>query len=383
VLDQRWYGLKYFGKHQERIFSATKVIFFGGLEDDVRKQVAGRYVLMDPMEENQDSGNIRLYTAKLSDGTYDVIIVGQNGREVALKTVIRLLYLPRFAGEKTKEKYRVRLVEFKNSLQVFLSSRNPREEFIAFFKKHCIDNPNVVMIGFRGDIRPLLRNQGIGNPQSYMDESLRVNWYPNASGRRLLLVSVDQDRIFASRSGALIEALLAISSRPPAIVFFGAAGAIDARGMVGKIVVPVSVRNAVSIAMDRGKGVLVHMIRNNAVDDALTKTHHVSVETVVVETTAWVKKMKDQRVDTVDQELFHIVNAINSSPDSGKVRFFAGQIVTDNVSSNAHETDVSLQHAEATILATAEIRKEFFSKTLEALGILNNQSDRSRLGVSR
>lgn len=41
----------------------------------------------------------------------------------------------------------------------FLSSRNPREEFIAFFKKHCIDNPNVVMIGFRGDIRPLLRNQ--------------------------------------------------------------------------------------------------------------------------------------------------------------------------------------------------------------------------------
>jgi len=79
--------------------------------------------------------------------------------------------------------------------------------------------------------------------------------------------------------------------------------------------------------------------------------------------------MKDQRVDTVDQELFHIVNAINSSPDSGRVRFFAGQIVTDNVSSNAHETDVSLQHAEATILATAEIRKEFFSKTLEALGI--------------
>lgn len=90
---------------------------------------------------------------------YDVIIVGQNGREVALKTVIRLLYLPRFADEKTKEKYRGRLVEFKNSLQVFLSSRNPREEFIAFFKKHCIDNPNVVMIGFRGDIRPRLRNQ--------------------------------------------------------------------------------------------------------------------------------------------------------------------------------------------------------------------------------
>lgn len=89
---------------------------------------------MGPAEEKQDSGNIRLYTGKLSDGTYDFIIVGQNGRQVALKTVIRLLYLPRFADEKTKEKYRGRLVEFKNSLQVFLSSRNPREEFIAFFK---------------------------------------------------------------------------------------------------------------------------------------------------------------------------------------------------------------------------------------------------------
>lgn len=95
------------------------MIFFGGLEYDVRKQVADRYVSMDPAEENQDSGNIRLYTGKLSDRTY----------------------------------------EFKKSLQVFLSSRNPREEFIAFFKKHCIDNPNVVMIGFRGDIRPRLRNQ--------------------------------------------------------------------------------------------------------------------------------------------------------------------------------------------------------------------------------
>lgn len=53
MLDQRWYGLKYFGKHQERIFNATKVIFFGGLEDGVRKQVAGRYVSMDPAKKNR------------------------------------------------------------------------------------------------------------------------------------------------------------------------------------------------------------------------------------------------------------------------------------------------------------------------------------------
>jgi hypothetical protein len=57
--------------------------------------------------------------------------------------------------------------------------------------------------------------------------------------------------------------------------------------------------------------------------------------------------------------------------------------VTDNVSSNAHETDLSLQHAEATILATAETGKQCFSKTLDALGILTNQSDRSRIGVNR
>jgi hypothetical protein len=33
ALDQRWYGLQYFGKHPALIFSAEKVIFFGGLEN--------------------------------------------------------------------------------------------------------------------------------------------------------------------------------------------------------------------------------------------------------------------------------------------------------------------------------------------------------------
>jgi hypothetical protein len=377
VLDQRSYGLKYFEKHRERIFKSTKVIFFGGLEDDVRKQVAGRYLSMDPAEENQDSGNIRLYTGKRKDGTYDFIIVGQNGKEVALKTVIRLLYLSRFVDDKMREKYRGKLDEFRNSLQVFLSSLNPREEFIAFFRKHCIDSPGVVMIGFRGDIRPLLEEQGISDPESYTDESLRVNWYPNAVGRKLLLVSIDQDRIFASRSGALVEALLAISATPPAIIFFGSAGAIDARELLGKIVAPVTVRNAEAFTRD---GVLVHIIRNRGVDYALAKTNHVSVASVVVETTAWAKKMKEQRVDTVDQELFHIVNAINSSPESMKITFFAGQIVTDNVLSSTNATD-TLESAQETISATAESRRAFFSKVLKVLGILNNQTDRSHIGV--
>ena len=61
--------VKVFRKASRAHLYETKVTFFGGLEDDVRKQVAGRYVSMDPAEENQDSGNIRLYTGKLSDGT--------------------------------------------------------------------------------------------------------------------------------------------------------------------------------------------------------------------------------------------------------------------------------------------------------------------------
>jgi hypothetical protein len=44
-----------------------------------------------------------LMTSSLSDRT----------AEVALKTVTRLLYLPRFAYEETKEKYRGRLVEIQ------------------------------------------------------------------------------------------------------------------------------------------------------------------------------------------------------------------------------------------------------------------------------
>jgi hypothetical protein len=133
--------------------------------------------------------------------------------------------------------------------------------------------------------------------------------------------------------------------------------------------------------VDRPKGVLIHVIRNRAVDDALTKTNAVSVETVVVETTAWAKRMKEQGLDTVDQELFHIVNAINSSPDSGKVKFFAGQIVTDNVSPSTYGSH-TLESAQARISATAESRETFFSKVLKVLGISNNQTDRSHIGVS-
>ena len=92
--------------------------------------------------------------------------------------------------------------------------------------------------------------------------------------------------------------------------------------------------------------------------------------------------MKDQRVDTVDQELFHIVNAINSSPESAKVRFFAEQVVTDNVSSSTHGAH-TLESAQETISATAESRRAFLSRVLKALGVLNSETDRSGTGVNR
>ena len=377
VLDQRWYGLKYFGKHEDLIFNAAKVIFFGGLEKDVRTHLGDRYASIDPVEENQDSGDIRMYRGTRKDGSYDFIIVGQNGNEVALKTIIRLLYLTKFVDGETKQKYRDKLASFTQSLQVFLSSVSPRDEFIAFFNKYGIDKPDAVIIGFRGDIRPLMKDEGISDPESYTDESLRVNWYPDANGKRVLLVSIDKNRIFASRSGELIEAILTITSptyTPPSITLLGSGGAIDAPQMVGQLVTPVSVMNGDSSLASQDKGAVVQIIRNRAAGEAAAKTSDVSVDNVLVETTKWVKKMKDSRINTVDQELFHIMKAINTSLYAGKVKVFIGTLLTDNVSSNAQDSDMTLERAEEVISATAEIRREFFSKVLKTLGILKKET---------
>jgi hypothetical protein len=247
TLDQRWYGLKYFGKHQELVFNAEKVMFFGGLENDVRHQLSDQYTSMDPLEDNQDSGDIRIYIGKRKKGNFDFIVIGQNGKEVALKTIIRLLYLAKFVDHNTRQKYRDKLTFFKNDLQVLMSSVSARQEFIGFFYKYGISNPDAVMIGFRGDIRPLMKEEGISDPDSYTDESLRVNSYANANGKKVLLVSIDKNRIFASRSGELIEAIFAISAgTPPSITLLGAGGAIDAPELVGKIVAPISVMNGES-----------------------------------------------------------------------------------------------------------------------------------------
>jgi hypothetical protein len=68
------------------------------------------------------------------------------------------------------------------------------------------------------------------------------------------------------------------------------------------------------------------------------------------------------------------MNAINSSPYAAKVDVFVGTLVTDNVSSNVQNTEMTLEHAEEVISATANIRREFFSKVLKTLGILKKET---------
>ncbi|HEU4638411.1 MAG TPA: hypothetical protein VFS84_06135, partial [Candidatus Binatia bacterium] len=196
------------------------------------------------------------------------------------------------------------------------------------------------------------------------------------------LVSIDHNRIYASRSGELIEAILAISgSSPPTIVFLGSAGAIEDPSLVGRIVTPTMVLNGDPFPAVQQKGVLVHLIRNKAVAQGRIKTAHASVENVIVETTQWAERMKRDRVRTVDQELFHMIKTINSRSNTPKIELFIGILVTDNVSSDADlNTDITLKHAEETILKTASIRREFLATVLTEIGILKQDKVRSRGG---
>ena len=90
---------------------------------------------------------------------------------------------------------------------------------------------------------------------------------PDANGMRVVLVSIDGNRIYASRAGEIMEAILPISGdRPPSMVFLGSAGAIDEPELVGKIVVPRVVLNGKPFPAPRPGGVLVHIIRNRAID---------------------------------------------------------------------------------------------------------------------
>jgi hypothetical protein len=373
-LDQRWYGFRRFGQSLEFFLTAREVRFYGGREADVRSAIARRYVSLVPLEANQDPRDIRLFKAQRNSDSFDLVIIGQNGREVALKTMIRLAYLFEFMDERAKQRFVGGLDFFLRRVKIFLSSFSARQEFIAFFHQYHIADPDIVIIGFQRDTRAVLKEAGISEPERHSSDSLRVNWYPDAGGKKVLLVSINGNRIFAGRAGELIQAIFETFHSPPqSIVFLGSAGAIDSADLVGQIVAPTVVVNDDYFNAHRGDGKLAHIIRNRATLIVPVKTAHVSVESMLLETMPWATKNKSNRIMTVDQELYPIVNAINTSPYGNKIQLFVGILVTDNVSAVHTHDQNTLQHAEDLIAQTGAIRKAFLAEVLSELGITRHQ----------
>jgi hypothetical protein len=373
VLDQKWYGFRRFGKYQELFLGAERVLFFGGLEAEVKSQINDQYLSLAPLDDDPDPGDIRLFAGHLPGKKWDYIVIGQNGREVALKTMIRLIYMAKFADDEMKQKHRGRLQAFSNSLRVFMSRVSARAEYVGFFNKYGIRNPDTVVIGFMGDASAVMSQMGFPRPQTYSDERLRALWYTNLHGKKLLLISINGNRIYASRSGDLVAALYDISpDSAPSVSFLGSGGSVDSPEMVGKIVAPMSVMNGDPFANESNKGELSYLVRNRATDVLSMQSVHASVESVVVETTEWARQMRRRRVKTVDQELYHVIAAINSSGRGVNTPVYAGILVTDNVSADRSNSDVTLEQAEETIAQTTELRKRFLLTLLKGTGILTD-----------
>ena len=370
ALDRRWYVFRRFGENLEQILKAREVRFYGGREVDVLRAIASQYVSLAPIEPDQDPGEIRLFSARLDANSSDLIIIGQNGREVALKTVIRLVYLLKFMDEKYKRDF-VGLASFLRKVKIYLSSTPARQEFTSFFRQYGITDPDVVMIGFQRDARAVMTEAGIRAPERYSSDSLRVNWYPNANGKKILLVSINGNRIFASRAGELIEAMLETFRSPPrTMVFFGSAGAIDSAKLLGHIVAPIVVELDEDSHSDRRGEKLAHVIRNRATAIVPVKTAHISVANILVETLNWAAKNSQRKIMTVDQELFHVISAFNTSPRASQIQLLVGLLVTDNVPATVSPPETSLQYAEDVIARTARVRRQFFSKVLAEAGII-------------
>jgi len=76
---------------------------------------------------------------------------------------------------------------------------------------------------------------------------------------------------------------------------------------------------------------------------------------------------------TVDQELYHVVNAINTSSYRGKIRLYVGILITDNVSTVAGQHGLTLQYAEDIIAQTTATRRSFLAQVLAGVGITRNK----------
>jgi homospermidine synthase len=120
------------------------------------------------------------------------------------------------------------------------------------------------------------------------------------------------------------------------------------------------------------KGELLHLIPNRAVSLGTVQTAHASVESVVAETTEWAKTMKKRGVKTVDQELLHVIRAVQASRYGNDVDLFIGILVTDNISSNPAAMDITLERAEDSISEATQLRRDFLSKILKAIGVLKS-----------
>lgn len=368
TLDQRWYALRRFGDHLEEIVTAREVRYYGGREDDVLHATAGQYISVSPIEHNQDPGEIRLFLARRDNHTMDLIIIGQNGREVALKTVIRLAYIFKLMDQKPELVSVAGLTSFLSKVKVYLSAISPRQEFISFFHQYQITDPDAVIIGFERDSQAVLKKSGMGEPERYSDDSLRVNWYRS---QKVLLVSINGNRIFASRAGELIKAMVENFRSPPqSLIFFGSAGAIDSADLVGQIVAPAVVINDDSDSSARQEKSTAFTVDNRAAMMLPLKTAHVSVASLAMETMTWAKE--NNRISTVDQELYHVIKAFNASPYAGKTRLFVSLLVTDNVSSIWTHHERTLKRAEDVIADTTSSRRVFLAKVFAEAGITHN-----------
>jgi hypothetical protein len=350
---------------------AENVVLYGGLEADVHEHLRSRYIAVTPFEENRDLAEVRFFAAYSSDDTWDCIAIGHNGSEVALKTISRILDITKSAGGEA-ERSKV-MPPAKQRLRVYLSSASPRTEYLVFFKKHGIRNPDVVAVGFMSDASFVLSEMGFPRPQTFSDESLRALWYPNVHGKKVLLISINGNRIFGSRIGELIEATFEIApDSRPLMMFFGSAGAIDAPDLIGQILAPKSVMIADSV-LPATHGAPVHLVRNRAVDLVRTQSIHVSVESVLVETIEWVKNVKRQRINSVDQELYHFIDAIHASARSTETDIYAAVLVTDNAGMSSPKSKGTLETAEDTIAETAAQRQNFIFDVFQRAGLSDGQ----------
>lgn len=363
-LDQHWYAFRRFGENLEQIFTAREVRFYGGPEAEILPALKDRYVSVTPIEPNQDPSEIRLFQGYRGTGSPDLIIIGQNGREVALKTVIRLVDLFGFMNQKHKRTFPEGLPSFLRRVRVYLSSTPPRQEFIAFFRQYHISDPDVVILGFERDARAVFKQAGIGEPKRYSSDSLRINWYPDADGKKVLLVSINGNRIFASRAGELVKAIFEAFRLPPrTLIFFGSAGAINFANSVGQIVAPTVVLMDDFFKSNGDSKKIPQIIRNRAAMIVPVKTVHTSVESVAVETVSWARANSQKRIVTVDQELYHVINAINASPFASAIHLYVGMFLTDDVSVGPLSRE-TLEKAEDLIVRTDAVRQEFLAKIL-------------------